>query len=261
MGGFLASLFGGNARPLSLDAAAWEEVVAQPVFDGLNPDELARLRSLAEQLLADKSFSGAGGAQVDAYMATVIAAFAVLPILNLDYGLYRGWREIVVYPAEFIHEADHLDEHGIVHHVRHARSGEAMDGGPLVLSWDDVAASGGGEGYNVVIHEFAHKLDMRNGGVNGRPPLPADLDPAIWAEVMRAAYEHLGRQAEAGVDTEIDPYAAESPAEFFAVTTEYFFEAPEVLQDHYPAVYEQYVRLYRQDPLVRLEHLNDPANP
>ncbi len=265
MAGLLARLFASRPGPRRLDESAWAEVCQAPVFAGLSDDGFSRLRELATQLLLDKTFSGAAGTEVDDAMATVIAAFAALPVLNLGYAPYRGWNEIIVYPAEFIHEGEEIDEAGIVHHIRHARSGEAMEGGPMVLSWDDVLASGGGEGYNVVIHEFAHKLDMHAGGVNGRPALHAGMSAEAWATAWNAAFAELGRRAGAdGADAvdadEIDPYAAESPAECFAVLSEYFFEAPDVLNAHYPAVYEQLRLYYRQDPLARIE-THEPANP
>ncbi len=260
MGGLLRALF--DREPPPLDEAAWQDAMSLPVFDGLDAQERERLRRLARQILAHKVFSGAAGAEVDAYMRSLIALFAALPVLNLGVDAYGDWREIVVYPAQFIHEGHEMDEAGVVHHVRHVRSGEAMQGGPLVLSWDDVAASGGGEGYNVVIHEFAHKLDMGNGAVDGLPPLPADMRVADWSTAFRAAYEDFCRRVEAGEATQIDPYACEDPGEFFAVLTEYFFEWPEALHAAYPLVYEQLRRYYRQDPLARLEkRIHDLATP
>lgn len=256
MAGLLKSLFGGSAS-LSLDAAAWADALALPVFDGLTEEEAGRLQDLAGQLVADKTFTGVAGHEVDAAMATRIAAFAALPVLNLGYAWYKGWDEIVVYPAEFVPEREVMDAYGIVHRVRQPLSGEAWAGGPLVLSWDDVLYSGGGQGYNVVIHEFAHKLDMRNGAVDGLPPLSAGLSVAAWAAAFERAYADFCRRVDHGEETVIDPYASESPAEFFAVLTECFFEMPDVLHDDYPAVYEQLQRFYKQDPLKRLESLND----
>jgi Mlc titration factor MtfA (ptsG expression regulator) len=122
----------------------------------------------------------------------------------------------------------------------------------MVLSWEDVEHSGQGEGFNVVIHEFAHKLDMKNGDANGRPPLHSGIEPAEWAREFQSAYDDLCRRVDGGENTAIDPYATESPAEFFAVLSEYFFEAPDLLQQAYPAVYEQLVRFYRQNLLARL---------
>ena len=158
----------------------------------------------------------------------------------------------MVYPGEYVYDGEQMDEDGIVHHVRHVRSGEAMEGGPMVLSWQDVEHSGQGEGFNVVIHEFAHKLDMKNGDANGRPPLHSGISPADWASDFQAAYDDLCRRVGSGEETLIDPYATESPGEFFAVLSEYFFEAPDVLHQEYPAVYGLLVRFYRQDPLARL---------
>lgn len=252
--GLLSALF--RRTEPELDETAWREVLVLPVFAGLTAAEVARLREHALAVLADKTFSGAGGAEVDAYMRTVIAAFAALPVLAFTPAAYGDWREIVVYPGAFIHDGHETDEAGVVHHVRYVRTGEAMEGGPIVLSWDDVAASGGGEGYNVVIHEFAHKLDMSNGAVDGLPKLPADMRVAEWAAAFTAAYDDFCSRVARGDVTEIDPYAAESPAEFFAVLTEYFFEWPQALDAAYPAVYQQLRRYFRQDPLHRLKHLS-----
>jgi Mlc titration factor MtfA (ptsG expression regulator) len=256
MAGLLKSLFGGSAS-LALDPDAWSETLALPVFAGLSADEVVRLEGLARQLLADKTFTGVAGHDVDAAMATVIAAFAALPVLNLGYDWYRGWNEIIVYPAEFVPEREVVDEFGVVHRVRQPLSGEAWEGGPLVLSWDDVWHSGGGEGYNVVIHEFAHKLDMRNGAVDGLPPMHSGMAVAAWSAAFNPAYRDFCRRVDGSEETAIDPYASESPAEFFAVLSEAFFELPDVLHEDYPAVYEQLKRFYKQDPLPRLESLND----
>lgn len=250
----LSGLFGGGKGNCNLDGQAWTAVMDAPVFDGLTEDERTRLHELALQLLADKAFSGAGGLEVDNAMATVISAFAVLPVMNLGYDWYDDWREIVIYPAEYVFEGEQMDANGIVHRVHHVRSGEAMQGGPMVLSWQDIENSGRGEGFNVVIHEFAHKLDMKNGHANGRPPLHSGMDPEIWAHDFQAAYDDLCRRADSGESTPINPYATENPAEFFAVLSEYFFEMPDVLQQEYPAVYEQFAQFYRQQPLQRLPH-------
>jgi Mlc titration factor MtfA (ptsG expression regulator) len=258
--GRLANLLGAHGATYSLDEPAWREVIGAPVFDGLDEDQRDRLRDVARDILRARQFSGAAGQEVGDYEATQIAAFAALPVLELGAQAYGDWLEIVVYPGEFLYEGHETDPDGVVHHIRHARSGEAMAGGPMVLSWQDVLASGGGEGYNVVIHEFAHKLDMANGAVDGLPPLHSGMSVAAWAEAFNAAYRDMCRRADAGEEPAIDPYAAESPAECFAVFTEYFFEMPDVLAEDYPAVYEQMRLYYKQDPLRRIQ-LYDAANP
>ncbi|MBP5133710.1 zinc-dependent peptidase, partial [Pseudomonas protegens] len=126
-----------------------------------------------------------------------------------------------------------------------------------------VLASGGWEAYNLVIHELAHKLDMLNGDANGLPPLHSDMRVSEWAQVMQSAYDDLNHQLDRNPDAEtaIDPYAAENPAEFFAVTSEYFFSAPDLLVAAYPKVYAQLQLFYRQNPLARLQQLQaeDPV--
>ena len=226
----LAGLFGGRKGNHALDEQAWQSTMQLPVFGGLDGDERAQLHELATQLLADKLISGEGGAEVDDGMATVIAAFAVLPVLNLGYDWYKGWREIVVYPGEYVYDGEQMDAAGIVHQVHHVRSGEAMTGGPMVLSWQDVERCGQGTGFNVVIHEFAHKLDMNNGHANGRPPLHSGMSPEDWARDFQAAYDDLCRRVDAGGRVPVHPYATGRAAEVFAAVAGYFFEASPLLR-------------------------------
>ena len=240
----------GKGEPPAVSEHDWNEALSLPLFNRLDEGERGRLRALAARLIREKTFSGAGGAEIDGTVCATIAVQAALPVLNLDLESYGSWREIIVYPAEFVPEREEVDEIGVVHHVRHPMSGEAWEGGPLVLSWEDVRWSGLCDGYNVVIHEFAHKLDMGNGAVDGLPRLHSGIRNEEWAGAFAPAYEDFCRRVDAGEETEIDPYAAESPAEFFAVLTESFFELPAALHAAYPAVYEQMRRYYRQHPLV-----------
>ncbi len=247
-----------KSQPVPAPAAAdWDRALNLPLFAGLADDDRKQLHTLAGQLLADKTFTPVADAQPSGADIAGIAVRAALPILKLGVSWYRGWNEVVLYPAQFIHDGEEMDEHGIVHAMHHVRSGEAWAGGPLILSLDDLQWSGQGEGYDVVIHEFAHKLDMASGGVNGLPPLHGDMRVEDWAAAFNPAFTDFRHRVDAGEETEIDPYAAESPAEFFAVLSEYFFDLPEALIDAYPAVYEQLRRFYRQNPM---ERFYDPAN-
>ncbi|MDP2031538.1 MAG: zinc-dependent peptidase [Thiobacillus sp.] len=228
-------------------------VARLPILRGLSATELAHLRDLAGLFLHGKTISTAGDDHVDDATQLSIALQACLLILHLDEASYRGWNEIILYPDEFMHPREDIDDAGVVHRSRDILSGESWLGGPLVLSIADVNASGQLDGVNVVLHEFAHKLDMLNGDANGFPPLHRGMDAAAWARDFSAAYENLCARIDAGEDTVIDPYAATDPAEFFAVLSEVFFETPVLLQDEYPAVYQQMRLFYRQHPLARLK--------
>jgi Mlc titration factor MtfA (ptsG expression regulator) len=231
----------------------WRRAMAQlPLLDGLDADETARLIDIATLFLAEKSLEGARGLVVGRDLALAIALQAALPLLNLGIDWLRGWVSVVVYADEFVVEHDQLDEAGVMHRYREVRSGEAWEHGPLVLSAADVAAGGQADGYNVVVHEIAHKLDLLTGEVDGFPPLHREMEPAAWTAAFSAAFAEIEASAEAGGETPIDPYAAEAPEEFFAVASEYFFELPDLLADAWPAVYQQLCRFYRQDPLARL---------
>jgi Mlc titration factor MtfA (ptsG expression regulator) len=157
----------------------------------------------------------------------------------------------VVYPDTFVVDREEHDAAGVIHYSRRALGGEAWSRGPVVLSWADAepGVQPHGPGSNVVIHEFAHKLDMLSGGANGMPPLHSDMDRAQWTRVMSRAYDRHCRDVYHYPETPIDPYASESPAEFFAVLSELFFEQPEQLFRWDADVYRLFGLFYRQDTL------------
>jgi Mlc titration factor MtfA (ptsG expression regulator) len=237
----------------ALPDALWEGVLARfAFFDGLSPGERARLRELATLFLHQKSIHGARGHEVTDELRVMIAAQAALLVLNLDLGWYGGWVEIIVYPDEFLSEHEYTDEHGVVHRVREPRTGESWERGPLILASSDVECPDIGAGYNVVIHELAHKLDMLDGASDGLPPLHSGMSREAWTGAFSGAYEDLCRRVEAGEETALDPYASEGPDEFFAVGCEALFLIPHVLKEAYPAVYGQLAKFFRQDPAARL---------
>lgn len=228
----------------------WAAIVtSMPFLEALSRDEQDKLRDLAETFLASKEFTTAGGLQLTDEICVSIAAQGCLPILNLGLGAYRDWIGIIVYPDEFVVHRNLEDENGVVHEYDDVLAGEAWEGGPLIVSWHDVKMAG--DGYNVVIHEFAHKLDMLNGDADGMPKLHSGIAESEWQKVFLAAYDDFCRRVDSGEDTIIDPYASETPGEFFAVLSEGFFELPDVVADEYPDLYDLLKRYYRQDPLAR----------
>lgn len=244
-----------RAQAPEIDPALWQATVANlPFLAGLTVDAERRLKSLTEQFLAEKEFSAAGGLTLSDEICVSIAVQGCLPVLELGLSAYRGWVGIVVYPDEFVVPRRIEDEDGIVHEFDDVLSGEAWEGGPLVISWHDVQLAGQADtaGYNVVIHEFAHKLDMLNGEADGIPALHSGLDEDGWIAVFDAAFEGFCRRVDADEETIIDPYASQDHSEFFAVISEVFFLTPQVVADEYPALYDLLRCYYRQDPLQRL---------
>ena len=252
-------------RRRTLATAAIPETLWRQALDELpflaiyTEDEIRRLRERVVVFLSEKGIVGAAAFAVTPLMRVLIAMQACAPALWLDADCYDGWENVIVYPDEFIIAREFEDEAGVVHRHREQLAGESMPGGPVVLSWSDVEAGADWEsaGMNLVIHEFAHKLDMRNGDANGCPPLPPDMRPNDWQRTMKIAYEHFRARVESEEDTAIDPYAAESPAEFFAVLSEVFFAEPALLLHEYADVYDLLRRYYRQDPARRSELLMD----
>lgn len=240
-------------RRQDIGDAQWQRTIHRFSFLRiLAPAEQQRLRELTALFLDRKSVIGAGGLQMTRDMQLVIAAQACLLVLNLDLDFYGDWVEVIVYPDEFITDHEYTDEDGVVHRVRAPISGEAWEQGPVILSWRDAAAADGGFGYNVVMHEFAHKIDMVNGAPDGFPPLHAEMDRTTWTDTFSAAYADFQDRLDRREKTLIDEYAAEDPAEFFAVLSEMFFETPDALRNSYPEVYGQLAAFYRQDPLLRM---------
>lgn len=241
----------GRAAP---DGAAWEAVLAHyPFLRALDEDERARLRRWSVLFLDAKQLQGAAGLELDEAMKLAIAAQACLPILNLDLEYYAGWSEVIVYPGAFMPRVEYADPSGVVHVERPVRTGEAWLRGPVILSWAHAAS--GDDGGHVVIHEFAHKLDMLDGAPNGCPPLHRGMNRAAWSAALGGAYEDFRRRVDDPWDgaevSAIDPYGAESPGEFFAVASEAFFGRPRALRLEYPAAYAQLALFYRQDPAAR----------
>ncbi|KGF62539.1 zinc-dependent peptidase [Pseudomonas lutea] len=239
-----------------VDPQVWQRVRERlPMLDGLSAKEDRSLLDSCVLFLQAKHLTALEGVELDDESRLFLAAQAQLPLLALgDLNWYQGFHEIILYGDDFISPQRHRDASGVEHEWDGEHSGEAWSQGPVILAWPGVLASGGWEAYNLVIHELAHKLDMLNGEANGLPPLHPDMRISEWASAMQSAYDDLHRQLDANPDAEtaIDPYAAENPAEFFAVMSEYFFSGPDLLVETYPEVYRQLKAFYRQDPLARL---------
>lgn len=233
-------------------AEQWQAAFdALPLLASLSADEKQSLRELAILFCHRKTFEAAHGLMVSREMALQIALQACLPILALGLDVYAGWSSVIVYPSGFEARHVYVDDYGVEHMVMSELDGEAWQRGPVILAWDVADRAGGVDAYNLVIHEFAHKLDMQNGRANGFPPLHADMDPATWSGIFSKQFEDFRRKCNTGLDIGIDCYGASSPAEFFAVMSEVFFERPDLLDRRYPSVYAQMRLYYRQDPLAR----------
>jgi hypothetical protein len=210
------------------------------------PQEMRpRLAGKVRVFVAEHDIVGCGGLSVTDAMRAEVAAGACLLVLNRDGHCFDELRTILLYPDEFV-VRDDVVEDGIVTERQRALAGQSWDTSRIILSWRDVRDAG--DGYNVVLHEFAHYLDQDEGAANGAPLLGAPRDYARWAAVMQQAYEELTARADAGLDTLLDPYATEDEAEFFAVATETFFELPRELEAEHAALYAELRRYYRLDP-------------
>jgi len=237
-------------RRLAVTSAQWHAALGDwTVYQRYPLEQQQRIQQLALRLLLRKHLVAINDAELDDRLRLRIAGMAAVPVLELGLDWYDGWRTLVLYDGPFVAEHSWEDEFGIVHQEVSERSGEAWERGPVVLSLEDVWHSGQGDGYNVVIHELAHTLDMRDASANGAPPLHAGMDAAAWKQDMQAAWDDLARRAEQGEPLPVDDYALEDPAEFFAVLSETFFEQPEPLQAAWPAIYRHLADFYRQDLL------------
>jgi MtfA peptidase len=211
--------------------ALWRATLARyPFLAARSPEETRKLRALAAEFLARKEFHGAGGLAISDEIALAIAAQAVLPVLHLGLAWYDDFVGIVVHPDEVLARRSQTDESGVVHDWHEVLAGEAMDGGPVMLNWHDVAHAGASAeiGFNVVIHEFVHKIDLRDGAADGCPPLPSRGARQRWLETLQHEYQRFREQvivAErfGGEEPWLDAYGATAIDEFFAVACEAYF--------------------------------------
>lgn len=235
----------------NLDATLFARALTLPVLAGIPFDEQDSLRRLAVLFLRDKRFYGARGFVPDAWMCTRIAIEAALLVRNVGLDRYAGFRTIVLYADTFIARHEEHDEDGLVHVAEEVMGGESWEDGPVILSWADLEGADS-EGGNLVLHEFAHKLDMENGGADGYPRLVRGMQRRDWTEAFTSAFHTASQRADAGQDAGIDEYALESPAEFFSMTVEAFFMNPAHLQRTFPAVHGQLLTLLGEPPRARL---------
>lgn len=255
----------------------WQDCLGRLPFLAQAPEQsLERLKTLCEAFLDQKAFTAAAGFELTDEIAILIAAQACLPVLNLTLDLYDDMAGIIIYPGSFIIRQSEMDEAGVVHEWHEPVSGEAVDaGGAVILSLEDIEDIGA-PGYNVVIHEFAHKIDMKDGRPNGCPPFLVayhkEIDTRFWQRSFAAAYHDFVARVDAldarlpedfdaddpddaafydelFCELPLDPYAARNPAEFFAVASEAFFVLPLPLAEDYPEIYRLLSQYYRQDPL------------
>ena len=231
--------------------AAWRDILRRqvPAVRELSAAHQLRLKKHVQVILAEVPFVGCAGLAIDDEIRVTIAAQAAFLLLGRG-GSFGNLREVLVYPGHFVVPRSAPGAAGVVHEGRAVLAGQSWQRGQVIVAWDAVreGAADPHDGANVVMHEFAHQLDQDTGPANGAPYVGRGVVQQAWARVMNAEFtalqERLGR-GEAGV---IDPYAATNPAEFFAVTSELFFEKPLALAFERPALYEQLVHCYRLDP-------------
>jgi hypothetical protein len=209
-----------------------------------------RLRDLAVVFIDEKSWEGCGGLEMTDEVRVTVAAQACLLLLGREHSLYEDVETILVYPSTMISPGGRRDGL-VVHEEGQVILGQAHgNGGPVLLAWDDVLEGGKEIGKrNVVIHEFAHKIDMVDGTVDGTPPLPDRAAREAWARICSEAFLELQARVEAGKRTFIDEYGATNEAEFFAVASEHYWCQPKKLERNEPELYELLRGFYRFDPV------------
>ncbi|EIN9890627.1 DgsA anti-repressor MtfA [Salmonella enterica] len=232
----------------------WDDALAIPLLVNLTAQEQARLIALAERFLQQKRLVALQGFELDSLKSARIALIFCLPILELGIEWLDGFHEVLIYPAPFVVDDEWEDDIGLVHSQRVVQSGQSWQQGPIILNWLDIQDSFDASGFNLIIHEVAHKLDMRNGDrASGIPFIPL-RDVAGWEHDLHAAMNNIQDEIDLVGESaaSIDAYAATNPAECFAVLSEYFFSAPELFAPRFPALWQRFCQFYRQDPSQRL---------
>jgi MtfA peptidase len=231
--------------------AAWLTYLASNVrhYRHLEPSKQALMRQVVQVFVAEKHWAGGGGLSVTDEMKVTVAGQAALLVLGSPAPYYYDQvLSIILYPRHYARPRRIQEHHLVVSEDWHV-SGEAWYRGPIVLSWEDVLASGrdASDGHDVTLHEFAHHLDGLNGELDGAPPLNPSQRPD-WCRVTEAEYLRLVGNAQRHEVTLLDHYGARSPVEFFAVATECFFEQPRAMRRLHEELYGVLRDFYRQDP-------------
>lgn len=230
-----------------------------PPLTGLTEQEQSKLVTLAERFLQQKRLVPLQGFELDSLRSCRIALLFCLPVLELGLEWLDGFHEVLIYPAPFVVDDEWEDDIGLVHNQRIVQSGQSWQQGPIVLNWLDIQDSFDASGFNLIIHEVAHKLDTRNGDrASGVPFIPL-REVAGWEHDLHAAMNNIQEEIELVGENaaSIDAYAASDPAECFAVLSEYFFSAPELFAPRFPSLWQRFCQFYQQDPLQRLHRTND----
>lgn len=240
-------------KKMGFTDSEWESAVADwPVIENYQGSERDALRNMTFRFLVRKDFAGGADFQFSDAMCLKIATMACVPVLHLGLDWYDHFYTVIIYEGDFVPNRPHQTVDGVVHTKNPGLSGEAWLRGPLILSWQSVAQTGptarNGKPGNVVIHEFAHKLDMLRDGANGAPPMHPDMKPGEWHDIFSAAWDRLQQASHQHKKLPVDSYSLTSPAEFFAVCSETFFEAPTHMKADMPDVYRLLSQFYRQDP-------------
>ncbi len=237
-----------RAQPVPAD---WMRVLERnvPVYPRLPAELRSQLHGHMQVFLAEKNFEGCDGLAMTDEIRVTIACQACLLILNRETNYYPELLTVLVYPSIFYADVEEPDGH-IVSEYKEDRAGESWDLGVVILSWEDALeyASTGRAGYNVVLHEFAHQLDMENGAMDGMPKLESRERREEWMRVFNDAYRAFEGAARQNRRTLIDSYGLGDPAEFFAVVTESFFERPLALRRENAALYQALSQYYHVDP-------------
>ena len=232
--------------------AQWLAIIKKnvPYYHCLPAQDQSELQRLIQVFLAEKKFEGCGGLIITDEIRVTIAAQACILLLGGTSDFYPRLVSIIVYPAAFIADVRRNQPGGVVFEGREPRLGESWSRGLVVLSWDDVlqGASDIHDGHNLVYHEFAHQLDNESGEAKGAPRLPKPSMYIAWARVLTREYEVLMDAVINNRPSLLDRYGVTSPAEFFAVSTEFFFERPNDLKSAHPDLYEQLRLFYQRDP-------------
>ncbi|MEZ5463574.1 zinc-dependent peptidase [Dokdonella sp.] len=242
-------------RKMGVTVEQWESAVSDwPVAKRYQGSERDALREVALRFIARKAITAGGDFELLDAMVLKLATMACVPILKLGLDWYDHFQTVIVYRDDYVSDQPYRSDDGVVHSGMRGLSGEAWLRGPVILSWSSIRESGphsrDGHASNVVIHELAHKLDMLRDGANGSPPMHPDMRPGEWHDIFSSAWNRLHDDDEHGRALPIDGYSLTNEAEFFAVCSESFFEAPENMKQKMPEVYRLLCQFYRQQPAL-----------
>jgi Mlc titration factor MtfA (ptsG expression regulator) len=231
----------------------WRLLITKEVafYNSLNDEEKTRFEFKVQEFLLNCRITGIK-TEIDVTDKLLVASSAIIPIFAFPDWKYINIHEVLIYPDSFNDSFEFEgDDRSILGMV-----GTGYMEGKMILSKSALKHGFENESdkMNTAIHEFVHLIDKADGVVDGVPAVLLEKQYSIpWIDLINKKIEEIYKE-----QSDINPYGGTNKAEFFSVTSEYFFERPKLLKRNHPELYALLEQIFKQDMSAR--NLNTPKD-